>query len=240
MESTMQLTPMSDMTQLSWILRARGMPDSLSRYCEIYYPYIDISQAYRDRNTQDVSYRPVRWSELVEKLDRERLSQEEGTSYQSGFRMRFLPNISSNFVAPEPGTPPQWIFRRIVEMLEPFTGNQCCYFYSFIRPPVSLREEDRRIYCGGLSQASEVFRGQRSPDWRDDETGVWHTTVPEFWWPRDHSWCVNVDFDLPKTLVGGSSELITELLADDQLEVYEVRPELQPYRHWVRLDGSPW
>jgi hypothetical protein len=54
---------------------------------------------------------------------------------------------------------------------------------------------------------------------------------PEYWWPRDHQWCVCSDYDLTFTIVGGSSQLITALLGSAVLECIEVSPT-------IRVDDS--
>ncbi|MFI9612813.1 hypothetical protein ACIHCM_14270 [Streptomyces sp. NPDC052023] len=46
--------------------------------------------------------------------------------------------------------------------------------------------------------------------------------LPDLWWPRDRAWCVGGDVDLVSTYVGGSPELIAELLADPGLETHPV------------------
>ena len=47
---------------------------------------------------------------------------------------------------------------------------------------------------------------------------------PNVWWPEDHSWCVASEIDLPWTYVGGSRDLINELLHDSRLEALQVLP----------------
>lgn len=42
---------------------------------------------------------------------------------------------------------------------------------------------------------------------------------PNLWWPADRAWCVASEIDLDYTLVGGSSELCTELIASGASEV---------------------
>lgn len=48
--------------------------------------------------------------------------------------------------------------------------------------------------------------------------------LPDLWWPEDRAWCVGGDVDLASTYVGGSPELIAELLAAPGLEAYPVGP----------------
>ncbi|MFJ4950614.1 hypothetical protein [Streptomyces sp. NPDC088760] len=48
--------------------------------------------------------------------------------------------------------------------------------------------------------------------------------LPDLWWPRDRAWCLGGDVDLVSTYVGGSPELIADLLAAPDLEAHPVRP----------------
>ena len=41
---------------------------------------------------------------------------------------------------------------------------------------------------------------------------------PNLWWPDDRAWCVASEIDFPYTYVGGSNQLIEEILADPLLE----------------------
>jgi hypothetical protein len=46
--------------------------------------------------------------------------------------------------------------------------------------------------------------------------------TPEYWWPKDRTWCVCSDYDLSFTFVGGPKRLISALLKDAKLETLEV------------------
>ncbi|MFI9341909.1 hypothetical protein ACIG0D_11650 [Streptomyces sp. NPDC052773] len=46
--------------------------------------------------------------------------------------------------------------------------------------------------------------------------------LPDLWWPEDRAWCVGGDVDLVSTYVGGSRELICDLLATPELEAHPV------------------
>ncbi|MFI9244727.1 hypothetical protein ACIGXF_19515 [Streptomyces sp. NPDC053086] len=48
--------------------------------------------------------------------------------------------------------------------------------------------------------------------------------LPDLWWPRDRAWCLGGDVDLVSTYVGGSPELIADLLAATDLEAHPVNP----------------
>jgi hypothetical protein len=41
---------------------------------------------------------------------------------------------------------------------------------------------------------------------------------PNLWWPDDHAWCVASEIDFPYTYVGGSKELVNDILNDPAIE----------------------
>jgi hypothetical protein len=51
-----------------------------------------------------------------------------------------------------------------------------------------------------------------------------HRESPNLIWPADRSWFVASEIDLDSTFVGGSTELINELLADSRLEAWPASP----------------
>jgi hypothetical protein len=61
--------------------------------------------------------------------------------------------------------------------------------------------------------------------------GSWHTAEwysprsPNLFWPDDRSWCVASEIDFDSTLVGGSSELIADLAANEVLEAWPINPD---------------
>ncbi len=62
---------------------------------------------------------------------------------------------------------------------------------------------------GGPRADVDPFR----PGWR----------TPNLLWPDDRTWCLATEVDLDSTVVGGSRELVDDLLAASDLEVVEVR-----------------
>ncbi|MFG3496775.1 hypothetical protein [Streptomyces sp. NPDC047886] len=48
--------------------------------------------------------------------------------------------------------------------------------------------------------------------------------LPDLWWPQDRAWCLGGDVDLVSTYIGGSAELIAELLDARELEAHRVAP----------------
>jgi len=57
----------------------------------------------------------------------------------------------------------------------------------------------------------------------------WEDQSPNLWWPDDRAWFVATDIDYAWTYIGGSTELIDQLLADDRLEVLPARLTEKPF-----------
>jgi hypothetical protein len=84
-------------------------------------------------------------------------------------------------------------------------------------PRVQLPGRDYLLYTGPID-AALAFAG--SPG-----------QTPNLWWPADRAWCVASEIDLCWTYVGGSAELIEELLEDPRLEAL---PAVTEHLHsWV-------
>ncbi|MGW3561636.1 hypothetical protein ACWDNT_30720 [Streptomyces sp. NPDC000963] len=48
--------------------------------------------------------------------------------------------------------------------------------------------------------------------------------LPDLWWPQDRAWCLGGDVDLVSTYIGGSRELVADLLAAPELEARPTAP----------------
>jgi hypothetical protein len=84
-------------------------------------------------------------------------------------------------------------------------------------PRVQTPGRDFLLLRGPLASARFIGH-QVTPDWLDEQS-------PQLIWPDERTWCVGSEIDFDSTVVGGSTELIDELLATDGLEAWPVRPE---------------
>jgi hypothetical protein len=77
-------------------------------------------------------------------------------------------------------------------------------------PSLLLPRRNLMLYRGPLAHAGALlgFPARQSPN---------------LWWPADHAWCVATDIDLDATYVGGTGELVTELI-ESQLAADRVAP----------------
>ena len=134
------------------------------------------------------------------------------------------PRSTSPFKAPPPsGDLPPATLAALCDVLSRHTTTpDQCYFgvwdgYGWIpRGPVAKLEVENRAYLlfqGRLSGVGEIGY------WMG---GYFRQQAPHLLWPADRSWFVAGDTDLDSTYLGGSSELIRELLADARLEAWPV------------------
>jgi hypothetical protein len=79
------------------------------------------------------------------------------------------------------------------------------FYYWLMKTP----EYEDRLYNGQLSDLTSIGKS----------TGL---GSPSAFWPEDRGWCVVIDYDLDFTLVGGTRELVGELLRSPDLECIEV------------------
>lgn len=92
-------------------------------------------------------------------------------------------------------------------------------------PRVHTPGRDFLLLRGPLA-AARFLGDQLTPDWFDAQS-------PQLIWPHDRAWCVGTEIDFDSTVVGGSTQLIDELLATEGLETWAVRPEDS-----LRYDGD--
>jgi hypothetical protein len=107
-----------------------------------------------------------------------------------------------------------------------YLGGAVAVFTPVGAPPVTLprRVPPERVVAlpnreYGLIEAPLSFATSL-----DAVSDGWHKTA-NLWWPEDHAWCVASEIDLRWTYVGGSSELIARILADERVEALPATPE---------------
>jgi hypothetical protein len=82
-------------------------------------------------------------------------------------------------------------------------------------PRLSHPGRDYLLFHGPLQAAQNIGR-HVAMDWRLPQS-------PSLLWPADRSWLLATEIDFDSTLVGGSAELVTELLHATSLEAWPVR-----------------
>jgi hypothetical protein len=112
---------------------------------------------------------------------------------------------------PDDGTLNNDELSEMVAVLDAFTGGQDCFFRFAEIPFITT---DTPILFRGFLKDLPTF----------PSSGKYHFT-PEYWWPADHSWCLCSDYDLTFSIVGGSRQLVAEILNNATVEALEVTPE---------------
>lgn len=91
-------------------------------------------------------------------------------------------------------------------------------------PRASRPHRDYVLYTGALDGA--LVLGDLEHQWRQrsGQSAV-HDEVPDLWWPESRAWFVGSDTDLEHcTHIGGTHELIAQVLAEPRLDAAAVDP----------------
>jgi len=152
--------------------------------------------------------RRVRWRELAEEFGLRFHPEFNDTSLQRVFPDNSWPR---SLLGPDEGSFDTSTCRRLIDALQPFTGGATCFFHYDVI--ATRRCESNIAFRGNLDDAIRCCD--------DDDV---HAS-PTHWWSENRDWLVCTDWDLKFTLVGGSSDLIARLLADDELECIGVTPK---------------
>lgn len=168
--------------------------------------------------------RPVRWSTVAAALGTRvtpvtRWHEVVGTDRDGVHRTGVeLPGVWDE--SPDEGPTPPDVARALLPVLARHTGTpRECWFglwsgygrWDWERcPTFRTPGRDEILLAGRLADAV-------SPVTLDE-----FTELPDLWWPADRAWCLGGDVDLASTYVGGSPELIADLLAAADLEAHPV------------------
>ncbi|WP_411075651.1 hypothetical protein [Streptomyces sp. cmx-4-7] len=170
--------------------------------------------------------RPVRWAAVAAARGR---VLTPGTDWHELIGMdRFYQNASEYGLPgvwdehPAEGPTPPDVARALIPVLARHTRTpEHCWFglwngygrWDFDRfPSFETPGRDEVLLSGTLADAVSPV----SPDE--------FAELPDLWWPQDRAWCLGGDVDLVSTYVGGSPELVADLLAAPGLEAHPTAP----------------
>jgi len=77
---------------------------------------------------------------------------------------------------------------------------------------------DYFLFAGPVEAADDLAMEVFASGYVDRQT-------PQLFWPHDRAWCVATEIDDDSTLVGGSHELIEEVVGSQEIEAFPVRPD---------------
>jgi hypothetical protein len=110
----------------------------------------------------------------------------------------------------------------LVALLARYTSTpERCWFCTWEGWGAVLFDDGPRVQLPGRNYALYVGPVAALPsltDAQDDHS-------PNLWWPDDRAWCVATEIDLAWTYVGGSAALISDVLADPNLEAQPASPD---------------
>ena len=81
-------------------------------------------------------------------------------------------------------------------------------------PTFALPGRQYRLFGGPVAAATRIGQWVTA-DWFDPQS-------PSIFWPEDHRWCVATEVDADTTLIGGSRELIEEVINSQLLEALPI------------------
>jgi hypothetical protein len=239
----------SDQTAFQWILREQDerlasnnpnwkgnfvshlLPKSFEAYAKILHTieadYKNIDNPLSEREIAILKIPPCKkLGTLVESLRKERRGPR--VKWQTLAQLYFVPFAAEiclewfNQKIDEPGCWPRLLsgpdegnlraeeFSEMLSILRAFVGVQDCFFRF---SEIAFITTNRPIlYSGALDKLGTFLTEGK------------YQLTPEYWWSIDHTWCLCSDYDLTFSIVGGSRELVSEVLKNTTLEALEVTP----------------
>lgn len=165
------------------------------------------------------SGRRIRWKELADRLGLRFHSEINASSFSQVFPNGSWPR---HLIGPAEGDLAIEHCAHLINMLTTFTQPQPCYF-KYI--DYATHKCEPLIFRGQLDDIYSILKHERV------------RTSPTWWWPSDRSWCVNTDWDLTFSLVGGPEHLIAKLLIHPELEC--IRVTSQTRIDWKSGEQTP-
>jgi hypothetical protein len=142
---------------------------------------------------------------------------------------------------PSEGSPYVGDVDALVDNLADYTaGSERCFFCMWVgylggsiavftplgAPPLSLPRQDPPQHMVALPHREYgLIEAPLSLATSLDSLSDGLHKTANLWWPEDRAWCVASEIDHRWTYVGGSSELIAQILSDKRIETLPVTPE---------------
>ena len=152
----------------------------------------------------------VRWRILAERYGMSYVPELSSWSFRSAFQKswpRYLAGPQEGDLSPSEA----WA---LLECLLPLAAKGCRFWFSWADRWIQDGERAEGVAQGSLRDLAEAMVAG---------TASWPTAI----WPLDQGWFVGSDVDLDFTLVGGPRALVDAVIADSELEAFEVSPALR-------------
>lgn len=219
-EST-TLRPAESASAADWLLRSLNtkasqvssyVPDTFDRFVRILNPAIEAA-----------TNRPVTWAEVARIRGIPLTPTNQWADLVKGVQRKRGDSI---WVEPATGTLDVAVARRLAGILRAATTTPARAYFGFwegyadthhIVAPSVVLPPDRRI----LLMTGPVLSGASPIAIEPFER------LPLRWWPADHAWCVGNDIYTRSVFIGGSANTIQAILNDQELEAYELNPNME-------------
>lgn len=173
-------------------------------------------------------HRRMQWHQIIN-----RASQEESELDQ------WVADDETVFDAPNEGTLPQLVATRLCEVLLPYTQvPEACWFGVWIGFAWEYRAGvPKTESIAGPYREWDLFRAPLDTmRLCFFETDVEHQSANLIWAP-DRTWCVATEIDRDSTYVGGSAELVSDIVGSHALEAFKVQPDDEIAADWINPSG---
>lgn len=181
------------------------IPPSFESYAKVLHPVYRDEREEAEDGWQEPSAPRARWAEVPREF-----GVPFDASLPASMPREWPPHLS---VAYEGSIPPS-VLAPLVRVLDR-TDAPPTYFwwwgvvamFGFGR---QRRDAGEDVLCRGpLRVLPSFLADHRRPS-------------PTYWWPSDRTWCIATDWDLCFTMVGGTATTIRRLLAEPEIEGFEV------------------
>lgn len=198
------------------------LPDVFERYVKVLNPFhllvgttLDESlaslttasqvrlQDWRFTRLKGLAFEPLPFHRLRLALDLPVFPEINWKTVQAKLG-RWLP---VGMVFPDEDTLSPATCQTLISALKPFTAGPV-YFHFWL---LAFDWDQDGFFIGQLEDVTETF-------------GMNRGLTPTTWWPDDRSWCLTTPYDLTFSLIGGSWQLIDQLLKHPDLDCVEVYP----------------
>lgn len=181
------------------------IPPSFECYAKVLHPVFPI-ETYADDGWTEPTGDRTSWAQVA---------KECGVTYDAEFSDAAMRTWPSHLWVAHEGSIPPSVVRAFIRVLDR-GGETPVYFWWWVVAAMGFlprREPVTDVLCRGpLGDLPAFLARERRPS-------------PTYWWPSDRAWCVATDWDLCFTMVGGTATTIRRLLAEPEVEGFEVRAD---------------
>lgn len=197
-------------------------PADFEKYCKILNPF------YISPNYKKLKRKKWNMKKLIEEFLGEAgehvdaIINYKTTDYKhicKLLKIEYRSNISSDiisvkrrnnqpkwFLFPDEGTIANEIINDLTEILKNHTDKSSCYFFYTSYAIDTMHDT---IFNGTLQEFPNTYE-------------IGQSGTPTYVWPEDKKWCIYTNYDTDFSIIGGTKELINNILNNKKLETFEL------------------